>query len=92
MIDRSSIRCIDEIAEEGSTVAEAKGQRLMIRRQSHRRVRPRRRQVTMTSRWPLANARMPLAGAPLDGADGIPNRPALASKCQITEKPCHKQV
>lgn len=32
------------------------------------------------------NARMPLTGAPLDGADGIPNRPALAVKMPNNQK------
>ncbi|NDI01840.1 MAG: DUF3048 domain-containing protein, partial [Actinobacteria bacterium] len=29
---------------------------------------------------------MPLTGAPLDGADGIPNRPALAVKMPNNQK------
>ena len=87
LIDQAS-DALNEIAEEGSSVAENEGS-------TSDDSTPEEPSTGSTS--PSAsdddvevavepNARMPLTGAPLDGADGIPNRPALAVKMPNNRK------
>ncbi|MGB0729548.1 MAG: hypothetical protein ACPGT1_06865, partial [Ilumatobacteraceae bacterium] len=78
LIDQAS-DALNEIAEEGSSVAESEGS-------TSDDSTPEESSTGSTSSSASdddievavePNARMPLTGAPLDGADGIPNRPAL---------------